>query len=183
MALDLKNTPPRKTPAKAVSARPTKADARAEGLNGLFQLGSAVCLMLGQAPDAAACAKHGPNISREAANLAETNEKLGEILDYITSAGPYAGLITAIVPFGLQIMVNHGRLPAGPLANMGIEDPQTLKSQMEAEALRAHTAMLRAQADAEAELRAAVEELATQAPQGAESPNGAHAAAPEGVPL
>jgi hypothetical protein len=144
MALDLSKattaTPPPKRAAKSTVARKAvasiKTSEREEALNGLFQLGAAGCLMFGSSADAAAIAQHAPNISRETAGIAETNETFGKYLDYITAIGPYAGLLTAVMPLVLQILVNHKRLPAEPLAGFGVVSPETLNAKMQAEAMQ-----------------------------------------------
>lgn len=156
MALDLSGpkTPPpatkRATASKSYTA--AKTAAREEGLNGLLQLGSALCLMLGQHADAGAIATHGPNIARETAGVAETNESFGKTLDYLTAVGPYAGLLTAVMPLGLQIAVNHGKLPAEPLSQFGVVAPEQLSQRIALDALRQEAAFAAEKAEFEREL-------------------------------
>lgn len=174
MALDLTRTaspPPAKT--RATPRVDTKKQAevtstRAEGLNGLFQIGAAGCMMAGQYADAGAFSKHGPTISDEAAKLAETNESFAKTLDYITAIGPYAGLLTAVVPFVLQILVNHHRLPAEPLQQLGVDNPAVMEAKMKADMLKQAREALAAQAEAEKAYAAELEAMQGQ------SVNGAH---------
>lgn len=131
----------------------TKRHEREEGLNGLFQVVSAGLLMARQPADAAAVAEHGPNISREAAILADQNGNVAKALDYITAVGPFAALLGAAMPLVLQILANHGTIPAAALAPMGVKDPKALQAQYEADALREYLA-------AQAEQQQALEQLA-----------------------
>jgi hypothetical protein len=157
MALDLSSTP-KPPPAKArQQAQQAKRSAgkraeRQEGVEGLFQVGAAVAMIVKQPADAAAFATHGPDIAREAATLAETNEGVGRTLDYITAVGPFAALFAAVMPFALQLMVNHNRLPAAPLAAMGVVDPGTLANQARLDALQKQAEMERAAQQATREL-------------------------------
>lgn len=157
MALDLsgpKTPPPAKRPTPAQRQATAKTGEREEGLNGLFQIAAAGCLMGGQVADGAAVSTHGPNIAREAAQLAETNERMGRLLDYLTAVGPFAGLLAAAMPLGLQILVNHGKLPVVPaLQQFGIVPPGALEAQAKADAARQMAEYQRAQAAAEEELR------------------------------
>jgi len=95
-------------------------------------------VMIGKYADAAAIADHGPNISREAASLAQQNEKIGQWIDYLTEAGPYAGLITAVLPLALQLLANHGRIDHSKVP--GVSDPRVLETKIQAEMLRAAAA-------------------------------------------
>lgn len=141
-------------------SQPSQRDVREDGLNGLFQLAGGLSLMFGQWADAGACSTHGPNISREAAELAEKYPKVGGILDYITAVGPFAGLLTAVLPFGLQILVNHNRMPAHPaLSSIGVLPAEMLASKAQAEVMEMQARMAeemaaaqRAQAEAQAKL-------------------------------
>lgn len=142
------------------SSQPSKREMREDGLNGMFQLAGGLSLMFGQWADAGACSTHGGNIAREAAELAEKYEKVGGVLDYITAVGPFAGLLTAVLPFGLQILVNHDRLPAHPaLAQIGVLPKDMLASKAQAEVMELQAKMAeemaaaqRAQAEAQAKL-------------------------------
>lgn len=156
MALDLsrKTAPPRKNaPAtRKTSAASAKETARREGLDGIVQLASAGLLIAGQLPDAAAVQTHGPNIARETATLAENNANVAKIVDSIIAVGPWAALLTATMPLVLQILVNHHRLPAAPLSQFGIQDPDALSAGMQAEIMRQQMEAMQQRADAEAEL-------------------------------
>lgn len=123
--------PPKETPELAER----RLASRQESLEGLFKLAATGCLLAGQTADAGACFKHGPPISHEVAELAEDNEQVAKLVDWLTHVGPYAGVIAAVLPFGLQIWVNHNPSMAGPLAGFGVTDPATLDMQARAKAL------------------------------------------------
>lgn len=172
MALDLSAQKP--PPLRAASSPKPRASnnsqrkQREEGLNGLFQLAGGACLMFGQWADAGACTNHGPNISRETAALAEENASIAKTIDYLTSVGPYAGLLTAVLPFALQILVNHGRIPAHPsLMQIGVLPPDLLSAQSQAEVAKAQAQYAEQMADARREQEEAMRNLA----QAAESNN------------
>lgn len=119
-----KSTPVKKT---AVNL---KTQERAESINGFGQLGQAVLLMVKQPADAGAVAAHWPNISLEIAKLADTDERVARMIDNLETVGPYAGIITAVMPFALQILVNHDKLPAEPMANMGILTKRAMEAKV-----------------------------------------------------
>src|SRR5271155_5327058 len=98
------------TETKKTVASATRANAREEGLKGLAQIGTAVCVMTKNYADAGALDMHSGPIAHEIAVLADDNEKIATIVDRITAMGPYAALIGAVMPLALQIMVNHDRI-------------------------------------------------------------------------
>lgn len=122
----------RKTPQPATSP----GDAREQGLLGIFQVTSAICVMRGLYPDAGACSIHGPAISHEAAVLAESNEGIAKGLDYLIQMGPYSALLTAVLPFALQVAANHGRIDADKASGLGVMDPATLEAKIKADVER-----------------------------------------------
>jgi hypothetical protein len=131
--------------------------ARAEAVNGIFQLGQSFLLMTKQYADAAAVGMHGPNISRELVALAETNETIGRGIDFLMTAGPYAGIVTATLPLVLQIMTNHDRIPNVGIP--GVVDPKALQAEMEAEVKTASAMAMRAALEAQEMAAAAQADL------------------------
>jgi hypothetical protein len=99
-------------------------------VNGLFQVATLGFTAKGMYADAAAIAIHGPNVSRELATLAESDERIASVIDYLTTAGPYTGLIMAVLPFALQIAANHGRIDASKTMMPGIREPAELEKEM-----------------------------------------------------
>jgi hypothetical protein len=132
----------------------TKTSSREDAINGVLQLGHFGLILARQYADAGALSMHGPAISHEVAELANTNEKIAKTVDYFLEAGPYAGLVTALMPFALQIMVNHKMVKAEHVAGGGVVTPEALEAQTKAAMLRQAQEAIRAQHEAEAELRA-----------------------------
>lgn len=150
--------PPAKAPAKAKQPTPTqnaKRNAREEGVNGLFQLGTMLCMMTGQHADAQAFATHGPKISPEIAKIAEDYDKVGEAIDRMVAVGPFAGLLTAVLPLALQLAVNHGKGNAAMFADFGVVSRETMHANGNAAVMRQAAAAMEAQRAAEQEFVAA----------------------------
>jgi hypothetical protein len=170
MALDLSSAPPprktgvvkaaqgRATPAQIISYSNPKTKGREDAANGIFQLAGFGLIMTKNYADAGALGKHSPKISHELALLSEKNEGVGRVLDYMTEAGPYAGLITAVMPLVLQVMVNHNMLKAEGMPGAGVVAPAALEAQVKADMARQTAEALKAQREAEAELRTFAEE-------------------------
>lgn len=152
--------PPAKTAPRAKPVARTSGDRikeRSEALNGIGQLGQAGLVAIKQFADAGAIGIHGPRIAHEVAELAEDNERVAQILEPLLQAGPYTGLLMAVLPMVMQIGVNHGRLAPGP---MGTLPPATLSSRIQAEIARAEVQALQAQKAAEQESRDLQAEIA-----------------------
>jgi len=175
MALKLSEEPVAPPPVKraprpvAPKAASPKLAEREAAVNGVFQLAGFGCILVGQHADAGAIGMHGPRISLELARIAEDNEGVANVLDYLNKTGPYAGLILAVLPFTLQILANHGMLNAASLGAAGVVHPDVLRAQSEAELAKQQADAIRAQEAAEAELRAATASI---------SGNGQHAERP-----
>ncbi len=126
--------PPNKraTPGKGGGAgRPDYATA----ISGLFQLGAAGIAMAGRAlkmpalmADAAAVAVHQGPVALALGDMAMDNAAFAAVLDKVAVAGPYAALITALIPMGLQILVNHkgGPVPEEMTATFGVRSRDDL---------------------------------------------------------
>lgn len=135
----------------------SKREQRAEALQGVFQVAGLVLAGTGNLADTAAIGIHQENISDEVAKAAETDEGIARVLNYLTTASPYSGIIIAVMPLVLQILANHGRIAAGV---MGTVKPETLEVQAKAEAAMLMTRM---QKDAITAQRAAELEIASLA--------------------
>jgi len=167
-------TPPAKraTPKKsgAASSQPavTQSQARYEGLLGVGQIGSAICVMRGLFADAGAITLHWPNVSRETVQLAAQNEQIGKAVDYLISAGPYTGLLLAALPLGLQIAANHGRVDVDQVSGIsGVMPPAALEAKVKAEAQQLKARLMREAQDAQAESDRLTREMAAQSQNGA----------------
>src|ERR1700685_1461021 len=128
-----KGTPPAKRPAAkkpALAQTPQSMhDTREQGILGLGQIGQAICMMREWFADAVPIQIDWPNVARETASLADQDERLGKAIDYLVSAGPYAGLLTAVLPFGMQIAANHGRIDARAASGLGgVMPPEMLEA-------------------------------------------------------
>lgn len=149
----------------AQAAANSKTDQRENGLNGIFQLGAFGLMMANQPADAAAITKHGAPIAHEAALLAETNSGAARMLDYLTEAGPYAGLITAAMPLVIQLLANHQvvKPEVGRAMNLDIVAPEALEAEAKTAQAQMAVRALHAQRDAEAALQEAQAEFQADA--------------------
>jgi hypothetical protein len=116
-------------------------------------------MMFGLYADGAAVAMHGEKIAPELAALGAEYEKFGEAIDKVIAVGPFAGLLTAVAPLVFQIMVNHDKLPAAPLAQFGVVPKEALEMQGKAAAMRQLKAAMEEQQKAEAEMVAIQREV------------------------
>lgn len=131
---------------KAASKTQTITQQREEAINGLGQLAQAPLLAFKQYADAGAIGLHWPNVAKEVAALAESQSAIANVIDPLMKVGPYAGLITAVLPFALQLAVNHGRVPAGA---MGTVPKNSIAAQVEAGLAEMEMAALQQQLQAE----------------------------------
>jgi len=121
---DSNKTPPRKSATvKPSQTSPARAGAvasgRQESVDGLFKMAAAACIMRGNYADAGAISMHSESISREVATLAAQNEQVAKLVDYMTSAGPYSGILIAVLPLALQLAANHDRINPDKAAGLG----------------------------------------------------------------
>lgn len=63
--------------------------------------------------DAAVVEHYAPRIAVAVNALAQEKAEVAAVLDRVLKVGPYAALIGAVVPMGIQILANHGIIPAG----------------------------------------------------------------------
>lgn len=168
--MPITNAPPPTRNIGAAKPRPAKqapeTREREEALNGLGQLAQVPLLATKQYADAAAFSLHWPNISKEVAKLAESQEQVAKLIDPLIQVGPYTGLITALLPFVMQLAVNHRMVAAGAL---GTVPAQSLSAQMETAMVRAELEALKTQRDAEHEAAAVRKEIDAQRAELAEA--------------
>jgi uncharacterized membrane-anchored protein len=123
---------------------------------GLFQGGQAIALFTKQYADAAAIGAHAQPISHEVSALAATDDKVAKLVDSLLVVGPYTALAMAVLPFAMQLAVNHGFLPSGKIP--GTTDPKVLSGRVEADLAQAAADQLQearlAQEQAEARMAA-----------------------------
>jgi hypothetical protein len=160
---DATNQPPPRKSSATVSAKPApakpsaKTAERADALNGFGQLAQVPLLALRQYADAGAVGMYWPGVASEVAKLAESQEQVAKVIDPLIQLGPYTGLITAILPFALQIAVNHGRVAPGA---MGTVPKSVLSAKVEASLANAELESLRQHLEAEKSSAAIREEIA-----------------------
>lgn len=142
--------PPRKrtgsgTRTPVVTDHRPMVEKREEGINGVGQLAVAGCLLAKQYADAGAIGKYWGPIARETAKLADTNEGVAKVVDFITEIGPYGGLILAALPLVMQLMANHGMIASDNAIGGQVVPPAVLEAQMKAEMARMQAEALREQ--------------------------------------
>lgn len=138
---------PNKASGKATAATASDVTkSRAEAVTSLGQFAQLPLMITKQYADVGALSLHWPKISEEIAKLADTNEQVASLVDPLMKVGPYAGLIATVMPFAVQIAVNHGRVTAGA---MGSVPATTLSSQVETSLAENELQALTIQRDAE----------------------------------
>lgn len=166
------NPPPRKTvpgrPAGGGSKPPTsipdpRLEARQEAADNAFRVIGFGCILLGQLADAGTIQKHSPAVSGELVKLSESYEPVAGFLDWLAKNGPLAGLFIAVMPMALQLIVNHGILPAELLAGAGVVRPEVIEAQVAADLAKQAADAIREQREAEAELMRQTQFLQEQA--------------------
>jgi len=134
-------------------AEPTIQQKRFDAIQGLWQIAGIGCVFMRQYSDAGAISMHSPAISKEIVQLADSNDQVAKSVDQLLQVGPYAGLVTAVLPLAMQILVNHKRIPVEKLpAESGIVDPEMLEAQVKTEMARMQLEVLKEQKEAEQEL-------------------------------
>lgn len=130
----------RNGPKVAAPGKRTSATKQPEGpdflasLNGLLvQLPSFALGMLGRANptfqlDSAAVLLHGPMLAQAVNETAKVDARLAALLERITAVGPYGMIIAAAAPLVLQILANHGVMPAN--RDAGVLPPEELISRV-----------------------------------------------------
>jgi hypothetical protein len=125
MKVDGTTPPPRQRPKTAQQHDFT------DDINGLLQLISTPLVIAGTnqpayLADAMAVSHHSPQIASALNDLAKQRPEIAAVLHRILAAGPYAALITAIIPLAVQILTNHGGIPLETAMVLGAQDPMSL---------------------------------------------------------
>jgi len=150
-----------RTPPAISRPSSTKSD-RIDAVDGIFQLAGMGCIMVGQLADAGALDMHGHDISVELAEIAEKNQTIGKGIDTLLQVGPYAGLVTALMPLVLQLLANHKVVPPEKLSSANVVMPDVLESQVKTALTKQALEALRQQQEMEAELAQMQAEMASQ---------------------
>lgn len=150
------------TPTKTDIEPPPKTidELREEAIGGILQIGQFGCLAFGNYSDAGAIGVHGPPFVEQTVTLAAENKRVADIVDLFIKVGPYAGLVGVLIPFALQIAVNHNIFKPEQFANAGVVSPQSLEYQMKTTIAKQQMEAMLAQKEAEAKLQQMTEEMA-----------------------
>ena len=162
------STPPKRSTPKTSSA-PQQAtgltprdQTRKDNLMGVLSAGSMFALMRGYYADAGAISQHGPKVATELVLLGKNNEPIGKVLDLLAQAGPYTGIVFAVLPLAAQLAINHNRLDASKVSGInGVTTKEALEAQVKAEIQEAELEALKEAQDRQAnvaKLRAEVGE-------------------------
>lgn len=136
--------PPKRT--RPSSSRPRAAASSGpdyrRGVLGLFQLPAGALMAAGMvrpelALDGFTLAMHAPAVAEAVNDLARENPGVAAMLDRVLQVGPYGALIAAVVPMAVQVMVNHGMLPAGFMGSMSADQLRALAEQQAPQAAAA----------------------------------------------
>ena len=126
------------SPKPKATAQPQTDSQRREGVQGLVQIAAGLCLILDQRTpekdvsfkaDAIVLASNSEPIADAVVQTARANAGFAAALDKVTSAGPYAALVSVMVGVGLQIASNHGVTTARA---MGASSPEDIVAASEA---------------------------------------------------
>lgn len=132
-----------KSPLPPADAKQAKADPaalrkqRAEGVQGVVQIAAAGTLMLHQRTgkdswkaDTLTLTTYAEPLGQAVADTCESNSSFAALVDKVTSAGPYAALVSVGIGLGAQLMANHGM---GIGRALGAADPADVIAQFERE--------------------------------------------------
>lgn len=104
---------PKQDPAKSAQTD----EQRSDGVKGLVQLGAGLCLLMDSRTsesdiswraDAVTLATSAEAIASAVIETAKHNSSFAAAVDKVTSAGPYAALVSVTLGLGAQIARNHG---------------------------------------------------------------------------
>lgn len=157
MPIDESSAPPRKRTPNTKSSAPGITAAGTvskyeDGINGIFQLAAFTAVGTNNLADAGAISMHGKKISHEVAVLGAANEKVGQVLNYLTAVTPYTALFSAVLPLIAQLAVNHRVIKPEVGAAVGAISPQALEAITKKHIAEQEQAMLHEQKVAEAAL-------------------------------
>lgn len=126
--------PTRSRTAKAAGApKPAGKSASVDyrpGVKGLLQIPAFALGLMGKfvhpayALDSATITLHADSVAEALHQTALEHDQVAAILDRALAIGPAGALLGALLPLGLQIMANHGKIPVNP--EMGILSPEGL---------------------------------------------------------
>ena len=165
-----KAPPARRTQNKSPAPQPqaSRLQAREDALNGIGRITTLLLCLRGAYADAGAVAHHAPPFFRETATLAETDDKIASVIDYLTEAGPYMGLVATGLPLVMQILANHGRIDASRLPpESGVIAPDALAARVKSDMEKQRLEFLRQAEESRQAAERAARELAQTSQNGA----------------
>lgn len=135
------SAPPRRTSKTRPAKKPEHPD-YVPGLLGIAQLFAAPLMVAGLkspalALDAAAITVHAESIAQAMQETAEQVPQFAAVLDKVLTVGPYGALLGAVLPFGVQLLANHGVLPEVVAKGMGAQSADELLAELQGESTAA----------------------------------------------
>lgn len=97
-----------------------------EDLFGVAALAHGSLCAAGQLADAGAVKHHAPRIVPALNRAAQENPTIRRGVEWMLKGGAVGALVAAVLPFALQIGVNHGRVPIEKVAALGVRHPLVL---------------------------------------------------------
>lgn len=153
------NAPPVRTAAPKPARESATLKARSDALCGFGQLAQVPLMATKQYADVGTITAHWPGVAHEIAKLADSQPKIAQLIDPLLQVGPYTGLITALLPFVLQIAVNHKAVAPGA---MGTVHPDTIAAQVEAQIAKGELEALKIQMQSEREAHEVRQQIAVE---------------------
>lgn len=95
--------------------------------------------------DAGAVKLAGPGLVASWNALAQESSQVARGIEWLISGSVYGAVVMATAPLVMQIMANHGRIDAGRVAALGVQDPAVL-AEMTAQDVQAMAEAAAAQA-------------------------------------
>lgn len=125
---------PRKRESKPRSGKAQMPDYR-PGITGILQLIAAPLAIAGAksptaALDAAAVTVHAEPIAEALQQTAEQVPQVAAVLERVLTVGPYGALLAAVMPLGVQLLVNHRVVPLEAAEALGALSPEDLMAQL-----------------------------------------------------
>lgn len=110
---------------KSRTRKNTGTDYR-EGILGMLQIPAMGLALAGAknpvfAADSIVIQSYSPGIAEALNNLAHDKPEVAAALDRVLAVGPYGAIIAAVLPMAMQLLTNHGVIPAGIMGTVPVE--------------------------------------------------------------
>lgn len=96
-----------------------------QDLTGLVQTLWGVAVVASPA-DAGALQVHGPGLVKAWNDLAQENARVASAIEWLTTGTAYGAVVMATAPLIMQVLANHGVLPAERVAVLGVQPPEVM---------------------------------------------------------